>query len=65
MWPEVGPYTHLRDVLDGTKVVPLSYRASAGFFERTQRAKLRFDQEFILAVKRHVEATAPAALTII
>jgi len=65
MWPEVGPYTHLRDVLDETRALPLSYRAAAGFFERTQRAKLRFDQEFILAVKRHVEATAPAALTII
>ena len=65
MWPEVGPYTHLRDVLDETRAVPLSYRAAAGFFERTQRAKLRFDQEFILAVKRHIEATAPAALTII
>lgn len=65
MWPEVGPYTHLRDVLDEMRVVPLSYRAAAGFFERTQRAKLRFDQEFILAVKRHVETMAPAALTII
>jgi DNA (cytosine-5)-methyltransferase 1 len=65
MWPEVGPYRHLRDALDETRAVPLSYRAAAGFFERTQRAKLRFDQEFILAVKRHVEATAPAALTII
>jgi DNA (cytosine-5)-methyltransferase 1 len=64
-WPEVGPYTHLRDALDENNVVPLSYRAAAGFFERTQRAKLRFDQEFILAVKRHVETVTPTASTII
>lgn len=65
MWPEAGPYTHLRDVLDEKRLVPLSYRATAGFFERTQRAKLRFDQEFILAVKRHVETMAPGTLRII
>jgi len=59
MWPEVGPYTHLTALLDEQGVVPLSYRAAAGFLERTQRAKLRFDQEFILAVKRHVEMMAP------
>jgi DNA (cytosine-5)-methyltransferase 1 len=65
MWPEVGQYTHLRDVLDEKTAVPLSYRAAAGFFDRTQHAKLRFDQEFILAVKQHVEMMAPTALTII
>ena len=59
MWPEVDPYMHLTDLLDGRGAVPLSYRATAGFLERTQRAKLRFDQDFILAVKRHVEAMAP------
>ena len=39
----------------------LTYRAAAGFLERTQRAKLRFDADFILDVKRHVEAVAPAS----
>jgi DNA (cytosine-5)-methyltransferase 1 len=58
MWPELAPYSHLRDLLDEKNLTPLSYRGAAGFLERTQRAKLRFDQEFILAVKRHVEATA-------
>ena len=65
MWPTVGPYTHLTDLLDEQGVVPLSYRAAAGFLDRTQHAKLRFDQDFILAVKRHVEAMAPGTLRII
>jgi DNA (cytosine-5)-methyltransferase 1 len=65
MWPEVNPYTHLRDVLDEKRALPLSYRAAAGFLERTQRAKLRFDQDFILAVKRHVETMAPEVMRII
>ena len=53
MWPERQPYRHLRDVLDLDRVTPLSRRAAAGFFARTQRAKLRFDEDFILDVKRH------------
>jgi DNA (cytosine-5)-methyltransferase 1 len=54
MWPEQQPYTHLLDLLDQEHLTPLSYRAAAGFLERTQRAKLRFDADFILAVKNHV-----------
>lgn len=60
MWPELRPYTHLRELLQQEHLTPLSYRAAAGFLERTQRARLRFDPDFILDVKRHVEAVAPS-----
>jgi len=63
MWPEQQPYTHLLELLDERHLTPLSYRAAAGFLERTQRAKLRFDPEFILAVKKHVDAGEPAVIT--
>ncbi len=56
MWPERRPYTHLLALLDDQRLTPLSHRAAAGFLERTQRAKLRFDSDFILAVKNHVSA---------
>jgi len=56
MWPERQPYRHLRDVLDADGLTPLSQRAAAGFLARTQRAKLRFDEDFILDVKRHAGA---------
>jgi DNA (cytosine-5)-methyltransferase 1 len=59
MWPEQRPYTHLRELLDDQHLMPLSHRAAAGFLERTQRAKLRFDSDFILAVKNHVSAMEP------
>jgi DNA (cytosine-5)-methyltransferase 1 len=59
MWPEQQPYTHLLDLLDQEHLTPLSYRAAAGFLERTQRAKLRFDADFILAVKNHVSVVEP------
>lgn len=55
MWPERRPYSHLSDVLDPEGLTPISHRAATGFLSRTQRAKLRFDEDFILAVKRHVE----------
>lgn len=59
MWPEQQPYTHLLALLDHQHLAPLSHRAAAGFLERTQRAKLRFDPDFILAVKSHVAAVEP------
>lgn len=59
MWPEQQPYTHLLELLDRQYLTPLSHRAAAGFLERTQRAKLRFDPDFIIAVKNHVSATEP------
>jgi len=59
MWPERAAYCHLLDVLDMERLTPLTHRAAAGFLERTKRAKLRFNEDFILDVKRHVEAMAP------
>lgn len=56
MWPQRRPYRHLSDVLDADGLTPLSQRAAAGFLARTQRAKLRFDEDFILDVKRHAGA---------
>ena len=61
MWPEQHSYTHLLNLLDDQNLTPLSYRAAAGFLERTQRAKLRFDSDFILAVKNHVSANGARA----
>jgi DNA (cytosine-5)-methyltransferase 1 len=55
MWPTRAPYRHLRDLLAPDGLTPMTYRATNGFFERTQRAKLNFDEEFILDVKRHLE----------
>lgn len=59
MWPEQRSYTHLLDLLDQSRLVPLSYRAASGFLERTQRAKLRFNPDFIVAVKNHVSVMEP------
>ena len=56
MWPQQQQYTHLHALLDHEQLTPLSHRAAAGFLERTQRAKLRFDPDFIVAVKNHVSA---------
>jgi DNA (cytosine-5)-methyltransferase 1 len=58
MWPRRLPYRHLRQVLDVERLTPLTHRAAAGFLDRTQRATLRFDEAFLLDVKRHVEALA-------
>jgi DNA (cytosine-5)-methyltransferase 1 len=60
MWPELKAYQHLSDVVNPMTLTPLSHRAAAGFLERTSRAKLKFDEDFLLAVKRHVEHTAIA-----
>lgn len=59
MWPEQQPYKHLHALLDHQNLTPLSYRATSGFLERTQRAKLRFDSDFIVSVKNHVSAMEP------
>ncbi|MGY0235072.1 DNA cytosine methyltransferase [Longispora urticae] len=56
MWPTRKTYRHLLDVVDLAEAVPLSLRASAGFFSRMERSTLRFDESFQLAMKQHVEA---------
>lgn len=58
MWPEVRPYRHLTDLLDIDGMEPLSRRAALGFLSRTQRAKLRFNEEFMLDLKKYVDHVA-------
>ncbi|MER6486385.1 DNA (cytosine-5-)-methyltransferase [Streptomyces virginiae] len=62
MWPEHREYTHLMDLVDREGLSPLSHRAAAGFYSRTQKANLRFDETFLLHMKEHVELTRPAGL---
>ncbi|GID32677.1 DNA cytosine methyltransferase [Paractinoplanes brasiliensis] len=62
MWPRHAEYTHLMDLVDEDGLTPLSYRAAAGFYSRTQRAKLKFDEEFLLDMKEHVELMDPDRL---
>ncbi len=38
---------------------PLSYRASAGFYDRASKSKLKISKEFLAAVKRHRDRVAP------
>ena len=56
MWPENRPYTHLLDCLD-SEFKPLSKRAIDGFHARMERSRLRFDEQFRLAVKKHATVT--------
>lgn len=60
-WPERQPYTHLSDLLDAPSAKTLSYKASAGFLSRASRAKLRFDERFILDLEEHAEYARDAA----
>ncbi|MEV7582109.1 DNA cytosine methyltransferase [Streptomyces erythrochromogenes] len=60
MWPQNLPYTHILDLVDRSQLTPLSYRAAAGFYSRTQKAKLKFDEAFLLDMKQHVELMDPA-----
>jgi DNA (cytosine-5)-methyltransferase 1 len=59
MWPQRNPYRHLLDMVDREQLAPLSHKAAAGFYSRTERSTLRFDEGFRLAMKKHVEITAP------
>ncbi|WP_160102394.1 DNA cytosine methyltransferase [Rhodococcus sp. T7] len=54
MWPVRKRYKHLLDVVNPSTAVPLSARATAGFLERTERSSLRFDSEFLVAMKEHL-----------
>lgn len=55
-WPERRNYTHLTDLVDVAEAEPLSARATAGFLTRASKGKLRLDEDFILAAKRHLQA---------
>lgn len=58
MWPQQNPYRHLLDMVDREQLAPLSHKAAAGFYSRTQRSSLRFDETFLLAMKKHLEAVS-------
>ncbi|MEU2456465.1 DNA (cytosine-5-)-methyltransferase [Streptomyces sp. NPDC012473] len=60
MWPQHREYTHLMDLVERGGLTPLSHRAAAGFYSRTQRAKLKFDEDFLLDMKEHVELMDPS-----
>lgn len=64
-WPDVQRYSHLTDSLKAEELKPLSHRASAGFYARARKAKLRFAEHFLQDVAEHVRCTAgqPAAQT--
>lgn len=52
-WPVVTTYEHLKDFLQ-FPLAPLSVRATAGFLSRADQKKLRFDDEFLASVRRHL-----------
>jgi DNA (cytosine-5)-methyltransferase 1 len=54
LWPRGQPYVHLMDVVDPAQATPLSHRGTAGFLSRAERSTLRFDAEFLVAVKEHL-----------
>lgn len=54
MWPTNQPYLHLLDVVDPERAVPLSVRAASGFLSRAERSTLRFDPDFLVAIKEHI-----------
>lgn len=58
MWPVRAPYTHLLDVIDTASATPLSQRGTAGFLNRAERSTLRFDPDFMVAVKEHLAAVS-------
>jgi DNA (cytosine-5)-methyltransferase 1 len=59
-WPTAEPYRHLSDVVNLDAATPLSWRATAGFLQRTTRSSLRFDPKFLADVRGHVQAMDPA-----
>jgi DNA (cytosine-5)-methyltransferase 1 len=60
MWPQRHPYQHLLDTVNRDQLTPLSAKAAAGFHSRMEKSRLRFDEGFRLAMKKHVEVTRTA-----
>ena len=58
-WPLANPRPALADFLED-EPKPLSFKATAGFYDRTKRAKLRFPKGFREAVRDYRDASAPA-----
>lgn len=60
-WPVRRPYLHLSDTVDFANAKPLSQRATAGFLERTNRSRLRFDPDFLRDLRQHLAEVTAAA----
>lgn len=58
LWPRQECYLHLADVVDLDQASPLSARAAAGFYSRTQKGSLRFVDQFIIDVAEHAALMA-------
>ncbi|MFU8875521.1 DNA cytosine methyltransferase [Micromonospora sp. SL4-19] len=61
-FPQLKPYTHLRELLTIQQAVPLSHRAASGFWRRLQEGNLGRHPGFRADIAEHVELTAPPAL---
>jgi len=59
-WPCRLPIPPLEEFLD-YPTIPLSERATAGFYSRAQRAKLRFPPGFLDLVKNHLDTVRTGA----
>lgn len=56
-WPVRREYRHLLDVLKPASLVPLSGRATAGFYSRALRSRLRFDPRFLEDIAEHARTS--------
>lgn len=54
-WPVRAKYRHLTEVLTEGKLKALSQRATAGFLQRANRSRLRFDLRFLDDVRQHLQ----------
>ncbi|MEU8251771.1 DNA (cytosine-5-)-methyltransferase [Nonomuraea sp. NPDC048916] len=58
LWPEKNTYQHLLDLVNADAAVPLSLRATTGFYNRLMKSRLRHPEPFALALKSHIEHMA-------
>ncbi|WP_280384232.1 DNA cytosine methyltransferase [Nocardia wallacei] len=55
LWPERRPYKHILEVVEHDELAPLSLRATAGFYSRLVKSKLRYREDFALSLKQHID----------
>ncbi len=58
LWPRQERYQHLSEAVDFAGATPLSARATAGFYGRTQKGSLRFVDQFLIDVAEHAACMA-------
>ncbi|MGW4902824.1 DNA cytosine methyltransferase [Streptomyces albidoflavus] len=59
LWPERHSYQHLLDLTERDSLQPLSLRATAGFYGRLQKSRLRFNKDFGAALAHHIAHMTP------